>query len=420
MDQIMIMFGPMLSLLQKGESSQICPVKALGDPINAKPNTKVVLRIMLTCCNVYLPSLSTLTTMPLSPATRVQLLLLQPRLMTPVLMPQLPPNGIAQSLKAEEVIFMSRDEIERCSPSRKDGIDVLHETHLRYSYCAFLQNLGVQLDLPQTTVGTAMVLCHRFFVRRSHASHDRFLIATAALFLASKSEETPRPLNDVLRASCEMLHKQDFDVLSYMLPIDWFDQYREQIIGAEQLILTTLNFELGVQHPYESLTSTLQKLGFSQSVLVNLALSLVSEGLFHMECYKQAEEFVKALAGLKSSLWLQFKPHQIAAGAAYLAAKILNMNLDSCHKVWHEFHTPPSVLRVHRNFSVKPIPLQLRIDYMLPYTVELARNFSVFMDLMTVKGLDSVGIGSTARQETRCELLKNQVIGNFPLVHLVP
>ncbi|KAL0434247.1 UNVERIFIED_CONTAM: Cyclin-T1-4 [Sesamum latifolium] len=181
---------------------------------------------------------------------------------------------------AEEVIFMSRDEIERCSPSRKDGIDVLHETHLRYSYCAFLQNLSVKLDIPQTTVGTAMVLCHRFFVRRSHASHDRFLIATAALFLASKSEETPRPLNDVLRASCEMLHKQDFDVLSYMLPIDWFEQYREQIIGAEQLILTTLNFELSVQHPYESLTSTLQKLGFSQSVLVNLALSLVSEGVY--------------------------------------------------------------------------------------------------------------------------------------------
>lgn len=47
----------------------------------------------------------------------------------------------------EEVFFMSRDEIERSSPSRKDGIDVLHETHLRYSYCAFLQNLGLRLDL---------------------------------------------------------------------------------------------------------------------------------------------------------------------------------------------------------------------------------------------------------------------------------
>ncbi|XP_051128040.1 cyclin-T1-2-like isoform X2 [Andrographis paniculata] len=180
----------------------------------------------------------------------------------------------------DEVVFMSRDEIERCSPSRRDGIDPLHEAHLRYSYCAFLQNLGVRLDLPQTTIATAMVLCHRFFLRRSHAAHDRFMIATAVLFLASKSEETPRPLNDVLRVSCETLHKQDFTILSYMLPIDWFEQYRERITEAEQLVLTTLNFELNVQHPYDSLTDTLQKLGFSQSLLVNLALNFVSEGIY--------------------------------------------------------------------------------------------------------------------------------------------
>ncbi|XP_065863368.1 cyclin-T1-4-like isoform X2 [Euphorbia lathyris] len=183
-------------------------------------------------------------------------------------------------LDEDEPVFMSRDEIERHSPSRKDGIDALRETHLRYSYCEFLQNLGLRLELPQTTVGTAMVLCHRFFVRRSHACHDRFLIATAALFLASKSEETPRPLNNVVRASCEIFHKQDMTFLSYILPVDWFEQYRERVTEAEQMILTTLNFELNVQHPYAPLTSVLDKLGFSQSVLVNLALNLVSEGVY--------------------------------------------------------------------------------------------------------------------------------------------
>lgn len=45
------------------------------------------------------------------------------------------------------------------------------------------------------------------------------LIATAALFLASKYEETPRPLDDVLRVSCENFYGQDFHILSYMLPI---------------------------------------------------------------------------------------------------------------------------------------------------------------------------------------------------------
>ncbi|MFS7919035.1 putative Cyclin-like superfamily, cyclin/Cyclin-like subunit Ssn8 [Helianthus anomalus] len=48
---------------------------------------------------------------------------------------------------------------------------------------------------------------------------------------------------------------------------------------------------------------------------------------------------------LRSSLWLQFKPHQIAAGAAYLAARSLNMDLTSCQNVWQEFYTPPSVLK---------------------------------------------------------------------------
>ncbi|CAJ1925417.1 unnamed protein product [Sphenostylis stenocarpa] len=226
----------------------------------------------------------------------------------------------------KEPVFMSRDEIDRCSPSRKDGIDVLHETHLRYSYCAFLQNLGMWLNLPQTTIGTAMVLCHRFFVRQSHACHDRFLIATAALFLAGKSEETPCPLNSVLRASSEFLHKQDFTLLSYLLPLDWFEKYHDRVLEAELLLLTTLNFELNVQHPYAPLTSILDKLGPSKTVLVNLALNLISKGL-------------------QSSLWLQYKPHHIAAGAAYLASKFLKVDLTAYHNIWQEFGATPSILR---------------------------------------------------------------------------
>ncbi|CAK8573737.1 unnamed protein product [Lathyrus sativus] len=223
-------------------------------------------------------------------------------------------------------VFMSRDDIDRNSPSRKDGIDVRHEAHLRYTYCAFLQNLGTRLELPQTTIGTSMVLCHRFFVRQSHACHDRFLIATAALFLSGKSEESPCPLNSILRTSSEILHRQEFAFLSYWFPVDWFEQYRERVLEAEQLILTTLNFELNVRHPYAPLTSVLSKFGLSKTVLVNMALNLVSEGL-------------------RSSLWLQFKPDQIAAGAAYLAAKFLNMDLSAYQNIWQEFQATPSILQ---------------------------------------------------------------------------
>jgi cyclin T len=59
---------------------------------------------------------------------------------------------------------------------------------------------------------------------------------------------------------------------------DWFEQYRERVIEAEQMILATLNFEINVQHPYGPLTTILDKLGLSQTVLVNLAQNLVGEG----------------------------------------------------------------------------------------------------------------------------------------------
>ncbi|CAN1807668.1 CYCT1-2 [Linum perenne] len=66
-------------------------------------------------------------------------------------------------LEDEKPVFMSRDEIERCSPSRKDGIDAQHETHLRYSYCAFIQNLGLRLDLATNNYWNSYGLVSPFF-----------------------------------------------------------------------------------------------------------------------------------------------------------------------------------------------------------------------------------------------------------------
>ncbi|WVZ70887.1 hypothetical protein U9M48_019516 [Paspalum notatum var. saurae] len=80
--------------------------------------------------------------------------------------------------------LLSLDEIERRSPSRKDGIGSFLEARLRASYCAYLRCLGIRLGLPQTTIATAVVFCHRFFFHRSHACHDRFV---SCLYLFNKN-----------------------------------------------------------------------------------------------------------------------------------------------------------------------------------------------------------------------------------------
>ncbi|XP_057821652.1 cyclin-T1-4 isoform X1 [Cryptomeria japonica] len=236
--------------------------------------------------------------------------------------------------------YLSREEIERCSPSRRDGIDLQKETYYRYSYCAFLQTLGMRMQLPQTTIASAMVFCHRFFLRHSHATHDRFLIATAALFLAAKSEETPRPLNSLLFVSYEICHKHELENFHHLLPIDWFEQYKQRVLEAEQMVLTTLDFELTIEHPYNPLMSVLNKIGLAQTVLVHVAWNLVSEGDF-LGCM---QIFICTIR-LRSSLCLQFKPQHIAAGATFLAAKFLNFNLSSNQCLYQEFQTTPTILQ---------------------------------------------------------------------------
>lgn len=236
-------------------------------------------------------------------------------------------TSASSSSSSSADIYFSREEIDRCSPSRRDGIDVQAETFLRHSYCSFIQNLGMRLQLPQTTIATAMVLCHRFFLRRSHAAYDRFIIATSCLFLAAKSEETHRPLDCVLLVSYEICYRQHLANIHYRLPKDWFGKFRDRVLEAEQLVLRTLDFDLTVLHPYESLLAVFSKNGLVQSTLFHVAWNLVNEGL----C---------------SLLWLQFKPHHIAAGATFLAARVLNMELLSggAFGWWQDFQTNPAIL----------------------------------------------------------------------------
>ncbi|KAK7279824.1 hypothetical protein RJT34_24882 [Clitoria ternatea] len=85
-------------------------------------------------------------------------------------------SGKISKEKQEETLgrwYMSRKEIEENSPSRKDGIDLKKDTYLRKSYCTFLQDLGMRLKVPQVTIATAIIFCHRFFLRQSHAKNDR-------------------------------------------------------------------------------------------------------------------------------------------------------------------------------------------------------------------------------------------------------
>ncbi|GAU51165.1 hypothetical protein TSUD_98690 [Trifolium subterraneum] len=109
--------------------------------------------------------------------------------------------------------------------------------------------------------------------------------------------------------------------------VDVYEQQKELILLAERLVLATLGFDFNVNHPYKPLVEAIKKFRVAQNALAQVAWNFVNDGL-------------------RTSLCLQFKPHHIAAGAIFLAAKFLKVKLPSDgEKVWwQEFDVTPRQL----------------------------------------------------------------------------
>ncbi|KAL1205229.1 Cyclin-T1-2 [Cardamine amara subsp. amara] len=224
-------------------------------------------------------------------------------------------SSVSSNHQDDEVVpwFFSREDIENNSPSRRDGIDLKKETRLRNSYCTFLNVLGKRLKFPQITIATAIVFCHRFFIRQSHAKNDRWTIATICMLLAGKVEETPRMLKDVIIVSYEIIHKKELDAAQRK---EVYEQQKELVLIGEELVLSTLNFDLCVRHPYRPLVEAIKTCMVKDA---NPQLPQVAWTLLN-NCQR-------------STLCLQFTPHHIAAGALFLAAEHLTMDFRSYGEV---------------------------------------------------------------------------------------
>ncbi|KAH7431877.1 hypothetical protein KP509_08G071000 [Ceratopteris richardii] len=173
--------------------------------------------------------------------------------------------------------FFTRAQIEDHSPSRRDGISLVKENQLRKSYCGFLRDLGMRLKVPQMTIATSILFCHRFFLRQSHAKNDRYTIATACMFLAGKVEETPKLLQNVLFISYEIRHKKDKSAANNIKQKEVYEYEKERVLLAENLVLQTLDFNINIVNPYRRLVAALKKLSIMDKFVVQVAWNFLND-----------------------------------------------------------------------------------------------------------------------------------------------
>lgn len=118
-----------------------------------------------------------------------------------------------ESLPWHAAVLLPSSILDEPSPSARHDIDEHTEKVHRAWGCTLICEAGVLLKLPQVAIATAQNLFHRFYWRQSLKSSngfDAFTLAMGCLFLATKVEEHPRTLRQLLYVFHHLYRKRKF------------------------------------------------------------------------------------------------------------------------------------------------------------------------------------------------------------------
>ncbi|XP_043849800.1 cyclin-L2-like [Dromiciops gliroides] len=152
------------------------------------------------------------------------------------------------------------DDKLRFTPSMSSGLDPDTETGLRVVGCELIQAAGILLRLPQVAMATGQVLFQRFFYTKSFVKHSMEHVSMACVHLASKIEEAPRRIRDVINVFHRLRHLREKKKPVPLLLDQDYVNLKNQIIKAERRVLKELGFCVHVKHPHKIIVMYLQVL----------------------------------------------------------------------------------------------------------------------------------------------------------------
>ncbi|XP_067573567.1 cyclin-L2 isoform X2 [Pseudorca crassidens] len=241
------------------------------------------------------------------------------------------------------------DDKLRFTPSMSSGLDTDTETDLRVVGCELIQAAGILLRLPQVrersrasgrgchgyragvvpAVLLHQVLCEAFhggctaLNRRSSAVGDcrpwnKHLcvasltfqhVSMACVHLASKIEEAPRRIRDVINVFHRLRHLREKKKPVPLLLDQDYVNLKNQIIKAERRVLKELGFCVHVKHPHKIIVMYLQVLECERNRhLVQTSWNYMNDSL-------------------RTDVFVRFQPESIACACIYLAARTLEIPL---------------------------------------------------------------------------------------------
>uniref|UniRef100_A0A3Q1HAJ3 Uncharacterized protein n=1 Tax=Anabas testudineus TaxID=64144 RepID=A0A3Q1HAJ3_ANATE len=226
-------------------------------------------------------------------------------------------DGILIGDKVYSEVYLTIDNSlvpeERLSPtpSMLDGLDLNTETDLRILGCELIQSAGILLRLPQVAMATGQVLFHRFFYSKSFVKHSFEIVAMACINLASKIEEAPRRIRDVINVFHHLRQLRGKKTPSSLILDQNYINTKNQVIKAERRVLKELGFCVHVKHPHKIIVMYLQVLECEKNqTFVQTAWNYMNDSL-------------------RTNVFVRFQAETIACACIYLAARALQIPLPS-------------------------------------------------------------------------------------------
>lgn len=227
--------------------------------------------------------------------------------------------GCEEVIKSGTNLTVGKSEAARkpCLSSKK---------HLKIT--KFIMEAGYRLKLPPVTCASACVLYHRLYKQYLQSEYDPTLVGSAALYLASKTEESPCKLRDVINVSYRVLHKDRAPL--EVGPLYW--ELHDSVANCELMMLRALQFHVAFNNPHKyllhylnSLEDWLDKESTSTSSVSQLSWSFLEDS-FH------------------TTLCLEFSPAVIAVAMIYFTLICLGIHVPSqgARQSWWKVMCPGS------------------------------------------------------------------------------
>ncbi|GIY95648.1 cyclin-L1 [Caerostris extrusa] len=201
------------------------------------------------------------------------------------------------------------------TPSQLDGLDSESEIQLRILGCEWIQTSGILLRLPQVAMATGQVLFQRFFYSKSFVRQSMEAVAMACITLASKIEEAPRRIRDVLNVFNHIKQVRSGKTIQPLALDQNYINSKNQVIKAERRVLKELGFCVHVKHPHKIIVTLLEVLKVKDQTLMQTAWNYMNDSL-------------------RTEVFVRYNPETIACSCIHLSARLLQIPLPN-NPAWY-------------------------------------------------------------------------------------